>query len=223
MVTPEHRSHQDPSPSKCRTRRPVIVGIAGGIGSGKSMVAQMLGSLGAAVIDADAMAHEELNTDEVRKTLVDWWGASVVGSDGKVDRKRIGAIVFDDPAQRSRLETLIHPRIAIRRDTMIEKLSADPKVRMIVMDAPLLYEVGLDRMCDSVIFVESDQAIRAERSEKTRHWVPTELARREKSQMPLDMKRARADHICNNNSDLPTLRQEVKGLYELILAKDGSF
>jgi len=222
MVSPEPRSPHERRQDRPKGR-PIIVGIAGGIGSGKSLVAKLLGELGAVVIDADVMAHEELNTPEVRDTLVEWWGPTVIGSDGKADRKRIGAIVFDNPTERARLEGLVHPRIAVRRDQIIERLSADPAVKMIVMDAPLLYEVGLDRMCDSVIFVESDQAVRAERSEKTRHWVPSELARREKSQIPLDKKREKADHICNNNSDLPALRREVKGLYDLILAKDGSF
>lgn len=223
MAPSDSRSELVSSREGRRGTRPIIVGIAGGIGSGKSQVAKILGELGAVVIDADAMAHSELEEAEVRQTLTNWWGADIVGSDGKLDRKRIGAIVFNDPNQRARLEGLIHPRIGERRDKMIEQASADPKVRMIVMDAPLLYEVGLDRICDSVIFVESDAAIRAERSEKIRQWTPGELERREKSQIPLDIKRKKADHICNNNSDLPALRQEVKGLYELILAKDGSF
>ena len=223
MAPSDPRSEPVSSRKRRHGTRPIIVGIAGGIGSGKSQVAKMLGELGAVVIDADAMAHAELDIAEVRQTLTNWWGPDIVGSDGKVDRKRIGAIVFNDPTQRMRLEGLIHPRIAQHRDEIIEQASADPKVRMIVMDAPLLYEVGLDRMCDSVIFVESDAARRAERSEKIRQWTPGELERREKSQMPLDIKRKKADHICSNNSDLPALRQEVKGLYELILAKDGSF
>lgn len=223
MAPSDHRPEPEPIRERRPGSRPIIVGIAGGIGSGKSSVARLLGELGAVVIDADAMAHAELDDAQVRQTLTNWWGPSIVGSDGKVDRKRIGAIVFNDPALRTRLEGLVHPRIAERRDKMIEQASADPKVRMIVMDAPLLYEVGLDRMCDSVIFVESDAARRAERSEKNRQWTPGELDRREKSQMPLDIKRKKADHICSNNSDLPALRQEVKGLYELILAKDGSF
>lgn len=223
MAPSDHRPEPDSSREGRPGKRPVIVGIAGGIGSGKSQVAKMLGELGAVVIDADAMAHAELDSPEVRQTLTNWWGSDVVGSDGKVDRKRIGAIVFNDPAQRTRLEGLIHPRIGERRDKMIERASVDPTVRMIVMDAPLLFEVGLDRMCDSVIFVESDAGRRAERSEKNRQWAPGELDRREKSQMPLDIKRKKADHICSNNSDLPALRQEVKGLYELILAKEGSF
>jgi len=223
MAPSEPRQEPDSSRERRTGTRPIIVGIAGGIGSGKSQVAKMLGELGAVVIDADAMAHAELDEPDVRQSLTDWWGPQIVGSDGKLDRKRIGAIVFNDPAQRTRLEGLIHPRIGRRRDHMIEQASTDPQVRMIVMDAPLLYEVGLDRMCDSVIFVESDAARRAERSEKIRQWTPGELERREKSQMPLDIKRQKADHICSNNSDLPALRQEVKGLYELILAKDGSF
>src|SRR5262245_25756135 len=203
MAPSEPRQEPDPSRKRRTGTRPIIVGIAGGIGSGKSQVARILGELGAIVIDADSMAHAELDSPEVRQTLTNWWGQEIVGSDGKLDRKRIGAIVFNDPVQRTRLEGLIHPRIAERRDKMIEQASADPAVRMIVMDAPLQYEVGLDRMCDSVIFVDSDAARRAERSEKIRQWSPGELERRENSQMPLDIKRKKADHICSNNSDLP--------------------
>ena len=222
MTRPDPTVARSPAALPARRSSKPIVGIAGGIGSGKSQVARLLEEFGAYVIDADAMAHDELNVPEVRDRLVSWWGPSVVGADGKVIRKRVGEIVFNDPAQRNRLESLIHPRIGIRRDAIIDSLAEQPRVRMIVLDAPLLYEVGLDRMCDSVIFVDADPAIRAERSEKARHWPPGELVRREKSQMSLDTKRARADHICINNSDLASLRQAVHGIVQHLLQPDGS-
>lgn len=199
-----------------------MVGLAGGVGSGKSTVARMLGELGAGVISSDQLGHEEINAADVKRQLVQWWGPSVLTADGAVDRRRVAAIVFGDPSLRRRLESLLHPRIAIRRSELMSELDAQPRVRMIVIDSPLLYETDLDLLCDAVIFVDASPEIRKDRSEKLRHWPEGELSRREKSQQPLDMKRARADYICENNSSLADLRIQVETIYRQIISEFGT-
>jgi hypothetical protein len=96
-------------------RRPPIIGLAGGIASGKSAVASLLAELGCAVFDADRAAREVLLLPEVRAQIVSWWGESVLGESGEIDRRAVAAIVFDDPEARRRLEGLTHPLIEARR------------------------------------------------------------------------------------------------------------
>ena len=116
-----------------------VIGLAGGIGAGKSTVAQMLGDRGARVIDSDRIAREELDHPDVRVVLRHWWGDSVCGPQGRVDRGRVADIVFPDAAERKRLEGLIHPRVAARRREQIAAARSDPAVRMIVLDLSLIH------------------------------------------------------------------------------------
>jgi dephospho-CoA kinase len=200
-----------------RYRKP-IVGLAGGVGSGKSTVARILGELGAGVIDSDALAHEEVNASDVKESLCRWWGNDVLLPAGPIDRKKVAAIVFSDSQQRHRLEALLHPRIAVRREMLIGEYEEQPRIRMIVLDSPLLYETDLDLMCDAVIFVDAPESVRKERSEKQLHWPEGELARREKLQQSLDTKRARADHVVSNHSSLAELRKEVERIVARIVS-----
>lgn len=194
-----------------------IIGLTGGIGSGKSTVAGFLRNLGAAVIDADQLNHEELDSPEVLQQLRLWWGAEVVGPDGRADREVIRRIVGGDAAQRRRLEDLVHPRIDRRRRELADQYQIDPSVRAIVLDAPLLHEVGLDRKCDCLVFVDADRAVRLDRV-RSRGWSPQDLERFEKSQLPLDTKRDRADYRVVNNSDIADLRRQVEDVFARILA-----
>ncbi len=198
------------------------MGLAGGVGSGKSSVAQMLSELGAGVIDSDVLSHQEINHPEVKEALCRWWGPGVLSADGAVDRRKIGKIVFNDPVQRHKLEAMLHPRIAVRRADQIAVYEKQPRIKMIVLDSPLLYETDLDLMCDAVIFVDSPLEQRVARSEKARGWPEGELLRREKLQQPLDMKRARADYTCENKSTLSDLRKQVETLFAQILAESGT-
>lgn len=193
------------------SRKPVV-GLAGGIGSGKSAVARLLEEMGAGLIDSDAVSRAEMENREVLEQLVAWWGSDILRSDGRVDRAAVARIVFDRPAERSRLEGLLHPRIESRRQADMARFAAVPEVHFIVIDAPLLYEVGLERACDRVIFVDAEPAVRLERVRANRGWSAEELARREASQMPLSAKRARADFVVENNSDIAALRAQVAAI-----------
>jgi dephospho-CoA kinase len=195
-----------------------IIGIAGGIGAGKSTVASILAELGAVVVDADRLNHEELNAPEVVSTLRQWWGVRVVKPDGRVDRDVIRGIVRDNPHELRRLEGLVHHRIARRSDAMIEAFLADPGTRAIVWDAPLLFEVGLAERCDCVVYVDAAREVRARRLRQTRSWSDEDLQRMESSQKPLDLKRDRADYIVENNSDRETLRRQIEKVLSQILS-----
>lgn len=194
-----------------------ILGLAGGIGSGKSTVARLMGTLGGYVIDADAIAREALQRPEVRRELVEWWGAEVLDAEGRVDRKRLADRVFHDPPQRQRLEGLIHPLVQRERVERVAAARADPSVRFIVLDVPLLFEVGLDKECDRIVFVNADRQTRLERVRRTRGWDERELERREKNQWPMDRKRAASHDIIVNNGDEAQCLEQVRSILKRIL------
>ncbi|MFQ5463354.1 MAG: dephospho-CoA kinase, partial [Phycisphaerae bacterium] len=164
--------------------RPTI-GVTGSIGAGKSTVSHLLASMGAALFDADAAAHDQLAEPEVIAALVDWWGRSILDARGQVDRAAVAAIVFDDPTQLARLEGLLYPRIERRRAHWVRHSEACRDCRAVVLDVPKLYEAGLDRLCDRVILVDADTGIRIQRLGRSRGWTGSDLIRREKFLDPL--------------------------------------
>ncbi len=193
-----------------------VIGLTGGIGSGKSTVARVLADLGCFVTDSDAAAKAELNEPLVRDKIVAWWGEEVLDREtGRPDRSKIAAIVFNDASARKKLERVIHPRIEARRRAAFASAPAGTKA--FVIDAPLLLEVGLDRECDAVIFVDAPEEARRARVQADRGWDASELARREAAQMPLDEKRNRADHIVCNEGDPGELTERVRQTLETII------
>lgn len=179
-----------------------IIGIAGGIGSGKSYIARLFGELGCVVIDSDAQVAEVYRDPVVLHTLRQWWGDEVIGLDGKVNRRAVASRVFSDPAERKRLEELLHPRVNARRQVaMATAIAQNVPVKAFVWDTPLLFETGLYKQCDSLVFVDAPLETRQKRV-AARGWSPEELEKRENLQWPLDKKRA----LCNDvivNSDQP--------------------
>lgn len=201
-----------------RKYRKLVIGMAGGIASGKSLVAGILGDLGAKVVDSDRLAHEELSDPEVIAAFRSWWGRGVCTPDGLIDRRAMSDIIFEEPAQRLRMEAYLYPRLERRRLQMMEAFDDEPSVRAIVVDSPLLYEVGLDKICDVVVFTEADRLVRLGRATKRRGWTEQEFDRREKLQESVDTKGQAADYRVVNNSTVDALRAQVEPLFERLLA-----
>lgn len=198
-----------------------VIGLVGGIGAGKSSVAQAFETLGAMVIDSDRLAHEELNQPDVLELLRTWWGGKVVREDGSADRAALAKIVFEDSAALSRLESLLYPRIESRRKAIMAAKATDPSVRAFVLDAPKLVEAGLAGVCDKIVFVEAERSRRIARLAESRGWTEEELARREKNQCPLNQKRELADYVIVNNSGIDTLREQVSEVLSSLLASSA--
>lgn len=195
-----------------------IIGLAGGIGSGKSFVASLFAGEGCLVLDADAAARAAYLDPAIRTALKQWWGGAVFLPDGTADRRAIAARVFADPAERARLERLIHPYVAADRDRRMREHAGDPRVRAYVWDVPLLFETDLDKSCDVVVFVDAPLAERARRVAQTRHWPPGELERRENSQYPLDKKRGMSHYVLGNTADAATAREQVRDVLSRIFS-----
>ncbi len=186
-----------------------ILGICGGIGAGKTRVALEFEVQGCLVSDSDRLNHEVLETRAVQATLKGWWGDEVVAADGRTNRRRIGEIVFEDDIARQRLESLVYPLIDKRRRAIIRCGLSDRSVRAIILDSPLLFESGLDRLCDSVVFVDTDESIRLTRLHETRGWDRDQLRRRERSQKSNEYKRSHSDFEIDNNGPESRLRLQV--------------
>lgn len=177
-----------------------VLGLVGRAGSGKSTVARALAADGAEVIDADAIGHAVTDhDDEVRAALAAEYGALVYRADGTLDRARVAAKVFSDPAARERLNQLTHPRIARRIEARIEELEAGHFTGLVVIDAALMLDFGLERACDAVMAVVSGEAAQLERLARSRGWSADEARQRLAVQRPESQLRAAADVTLEND------------------------
>lgn len=197
-------------------RKPVV-GIIGGIGSGKSTVARRLQELGAGLVEADEIGHEVLRRRAVKRRVRELWGEQVFDPQGEIDRKKLGAIVFQSDApgndERKALESLVHPLIEEELRTSIERLQRDPRVRLIVVDAALLLESGWSEGIDMFVYVEAPPSQRLERVRQVRGWDRRQFENRESAQKPLSMKRQRADYVVDNSGSLEETLRQVERLY----------
>jgi dephospho-CoA kinase len=191
-----------------------VIGIVGGVASGKSTVAAQFARLGAVVLDADSAAHRVLEMPDVKEALRARWGDSIFDDKGRIDRAAVAARVFgegDADAERQFLESLVHPRVRRDLETQMEVL-AQKGVSAVVLDVPLLVEAGWQALCDEIIFVEAPPQARAERAE-ARGWTLEELNRRESAQASLEEKRRAAGHVIHNAGGLAELRRQVEGVW----------
>jgi dephospho-CoA kinase len=198
-----------------------IIGIAGGIGSGKSAVARWFGEEGCLVIDSDAVARETYRRPEVIQRVKDWWGPRVLQPDGQVSKAAIAELIFSDPEQRKNLEGLIHPLVHKARETLMAQKAEDAQILAFVWDTPLLFEAGLNWQCDAVVFVESPPELRQERVARERGWTKEQLIQRENLQWPLDKKREISDYVVVNTADAEYARGQVRQVLSRILARQS--
>lgn len=179
-----------------------IVGILGGVASGKSFVADELRKRGAAVLDADQTGHEVLRLPEVESAARKRWGAQIFGPDGHIERRRLADIVFASAdqaaAELAYLEELTHPLIRDRLRRQIDEIAQRRTAPVIVLDAPVLLKAGWDRLCDHILFVAADDATRLARALR-RGWTAEQFAAREAAQEPLEVKQKRADLVVDNS------------------------
>ena len=196
-----------------------ILGIVGGIASGKSVVARHFETLGAVRLDADGAGHAVLEEPAVKQALVGRWGPQVLDAAGRTDRGAIGRIVFagteDADSEKRFLEQLTHPRIAARLQSDLEAARQQHRPAA-VLDAALMIEAGWDQLCDHLVFVEASREQRLQRALE-RGWTESEFQRREATQLSLDVKRARADSIIDNSGTLRETHQQAAAVWELVV------
>jgi len=210
-----------------RTPGVYVIGLTGGIASGKSTVSRMLSELGAVIIDADRIAHEVTapgspGLEMVRRAF----GEDIVRSDGSLDRHRLGNLIFRDDALREKLNAIVHPLVMRRVEERLRELqdesAADGKTRIAVVDAPLLFEAGADALCDETWVVSLDRDSQAERLMKREGYTLDEAMSRINAQMPLDEKEKRATFIIDNHGSIEDTRLRVLELFEMAKKRSQS-
>jgi len=202
-----------------KSKKKPIIGILGGVGSGKSTVAGQFRKLGCAVIDADEIAHNLLERKDLRKKIAARFGRTVLSRDGKISRRKLARIVFADADKLSALNKIIHPLVHKRVRELIKKAKGQKRVKAIVLDMPLLMEVGWAKRCDKLIFVRCKQRIRAKRSKKMGILDLRELKNRENFQISLDKKKSIADNTIDNNSGFSALARQITDIFSGIMGK----
>jgi len=186
-----------------------VIGILGGIGSGKSAVARLFAEAGAVVLDADAYADELHQTPEVKEAVRNRWGDGVFGPGGGLDRAKLAGIVFDNADELDALGRIIHPKVVEHFKNQVAGCR-DSGRGMCVIDAPLLIESGLIDLCGLTVFVECDAATRTRRLAESRGWAADEIERREAHQAPLARKRDAADFVVENGGEPAETRQRIE-------------
>jgi dephospho-CoA kinase len=194
-----------------------IIGIMGGIASGKSAVAKQLAKRGCAVIDADEMAKQFLRNKEVKKQLRCSFGREIFDAGGRVNRKKLAEKVFANTATVKAVNAIIHPKVLEKTEQLIRKYRRQSAVKAIVLDMPLLAEVGWNKRCDKLIFVRCDGRIRLKRAQKKGILEKNELKKRENFQISLD-KKARLAHYTVENNDLSEMIRQIGKLFPALIS-----
>ncbi len=196
----------------------IVIGVAGGIASGKSTVARVFERLGARVLDADAIGHDLLRTDRLRSAIRETFGEDVLNEEGEVDRQALGRVVFGDEKARQQLNCLVRPaiRAEIRRRT--GEMRGEGYDGVVVVDAPLLVDTGPTDLADKVILVTAPASTRKERIILRSGLTGREAEQRIAAQVS-DAKQARwADFVLENNGTEEELAEEAEALWKRILS-----
>jgi len=197
-----------------------IVGILGGVVAGKSTVSQLLHKKGAYIIQADEIGHTVLDMPFVQQELISLWGDDIL-IDGKLDRKKLSQIVFVGGKESlEKLESITHPQI---KKIMEQKLSKIPSQSIVIFDVALLWEVGMDAICQTLLFIETPIHLREQRSEENRGWKKEEVTRREKKQKSLEEKRDKAQYIIHNNGNIEQLETQTQEYWKFLQKEKSSY
>ena len=196
----------------------LLVGLTGGIATGKSTVSDVFRALGCEIIDADVLAREVVRPGEpAHAAIVTEFGPGVLNPDGTLDRKRLGAIVFADPDKRKRLEAITHPAIRERFARRLQALAERGFAGIVVFDAPVMIESGNYTTMDRLVVVVTDEATQRARA-VGRDGDREDVERRIASQMPLAEKARLADHVIDNSGDREATVARVREVHARLLA-----
>jgi len=194
-----------------------VIGIVGGVASGKSLATEYLRQLGAAVLDGDRAGHEVLREPQIIAAARRRWGEEILDAGGQVVRSKLAEIVFapgKEAEQELRyLEELTHPRIRARLTDELARLETQGNCSVAVLDAPLLLKAGWDDFCDTILFIDTPQQLRIQRA-AARGWTEQDVLRREAAQEPIREKRDLADVILDNGGPPEQLYQQIHDFWD---------
>jgi dephospho-CoA kinase len=193
------------------------VGLTGGIACGKTVVRRLLADRGALTIDADAIVHQLMRTGtDLTRRIADAFGPDVLSPDGAVDRSKLGRLVFSDPAERSKLNALVHPEV-IREEKRLLREAESKGVEVAVVDAALMIEAGTYRDYDRLLVVHCPRAVQLDRLVARDGLSREEAARRVDAQMPVQEKKPYADFLIDTSGSLADTERQVQAVWERLL------
>ena len=194
----------------------LVIGLTGGIASGKSFVAECFAQLGCEIVDADLIGHKVLKQPETIAQIRETFGDQTV-VDGEVDRRALATIVFSKdsvaPSEELKLlESITHPEIGKWMEFRLLEIGQSNSAQAVILDAPVMFKAQWDRFCDRIVFVHADLKIRQQRAD-LRGWPEGELQRRERQQLSLEQKRQRASDVIDNSGSAEQTRTQVQSLW----------
>jgi dephospho-CoA kinase len=200
----------------------MLVGLTGGVATGKTTVAKMFRRCGAVVIDADELAREVVKPGKPAwREIVRAFGQQILHPDRTLNRHALGALVFHDKKKLRRLERIIHPRVAREQRRLTTETARQDPHAVVIYDVPLLFEAGIDKRVDKVIVVAADRATQLARLKTRNGLTRAEALRRIKSQLPMNHKRRRADYVLDGTTDRKRLAEAVSQVFAQ-LKSDGA-
>ncbi len=192
----------------------LLVGLTGGMGSGKTTVGNLFKSLGAYVLDADEICRSLVEPEKPAwREIVDLLGNGILRDDQTLDRRKIAEIVFKDPKKKNKLEAILHPRVMAEEQAIYKDILKKDPGALVIIDAALLIESGNYRKVDKVIVIACDKEIQLHRIMAKNTFSREDAARRLQQQMPLEEKIKFADYVIHNDSGLPELKDKTETLF----------
>ena len=198
----------------------IILGLVGGVASGKSSVALDFQKLGGCILDGDRLGHEALNLDEVNKALVERWGDRILADTGELNRSAIAEIVFGESSEAKDaltfLESVTHPQIERRLNERLEQLRQMDRFPLVVLDAAIMFKAGWNSMCDQIVFVDAPRELRLKRA-KLRGLTEEQFNARESAQLSVDEKKKRANIVIDNSGPPQNTFSQVEEVWHSLL------
>lgn len=203
----------------------LIIGLTGGIVSGKSTVARMFKDLGAKIVDADKLGHKVILPQETAwKRIIKIFGKDILQKDQTINRKKLGKIVFANQNLLKKLNKITHPEIIklIKKEISLAKNDSKEEKNILIIDAALIYETKIDRLMDKIIVVYLDEEEQLKRLIKRNNLSEKEALQKIKSQIPLKEKIEIADYVIDNSNSLDKTREQVKKIWENFISRKES-
>ncbi len=195
-----------------------MIGLTGGIATGKSIVASVFREMGAIILDADVIARlVVLPHQPAWKDIVEFFGPQVVNEDQSLDRAKIGEIVYNNPNSLKELNRFTHPRIMQYYKDELRRIKTEQPDAIVILEVPLLYETNMDKLCQQVVVVYVDRETQIQRLMKRDNMSYADAVKRVDAQMPMDEKVRRADFVIDNRSSMEETKEKATKYYNEIL------
>ena len=196
----------------------IVIGVTGGVGTGKSTVARLFGERGARVLNADRIVHELMEPGApVWKEIRRKFGPDVITAGGRIDRKRLGACVFASPKRLKELNAIVHPAVRRRIQQRLRQIRREDSSAVVVLDIPLLVEAGPAYRIDALVVASAPAGVAERRLKRRSGWSAAEFRRRRSFQLPLKLKEKQADFVVNNGGSLGETRRQVSFIWKKIV------